>query len=472
MSPSFGLPQSTLDEMRAIFARHNKVTKVVVYGSRAKGNYRNGSDIDLTMFGKNLTFQDLSNIHNALDDSSNPYLINLSIYNHLDNAKLREHIDRVGQVFYYRYEGWKKVKLGDVAVVIAGQSPAGENYNKDGVGTPFMQGKKDYGDKFPNPPTVWTTSVTKLAEKGDILMSVRAPVGALNIANQQVCIGRGLAAIRASENIELDYLFYALLQISAKLEGSSGAIFNSINKKQIEEIEFLLPPLAEQQRIVAKLDAAFAEIDYMLKSSHLKRAEVKSLPTKIVKKMLEDETYDWTSERLSSIADNLDAQRIPITKSKRTLGNIPYYGASGIVDYVENFIFDEKLLLISEDGANLLARTYPIAFSIEGKTWVNNHAHVLKFENRMLQKWVEYYLNSTNIEAFISGMAQPKLNQKKLNEIPIPCPKPNLLPKLLSNLEQIASQNEIVFELQTKKIEHVEKLKSAILLQELQSEVA
>ncbi len=112
MSRSFGLPQSTLDEMRAIFARHNKVTKVVVYGSRAKGNYRNGSDIDLTMFGKDLTFQDLSTIHNALDDSSNPYLVNLSIYNHLDNAKLREHIDRVGQVFYQNPSAvmWKQSK--------------------------------------------------------------------------------------------------------------------------------------------------------------------------------------------------------------------------------------------------------------------------------------------------------------------------------------------------------------------------
>ena len=184
---------------------------------------------------------------------------------------------------------WETVKLGDVATVIAGQSPAGENYNKDGIGTPFMQGKKDYGDKFPNPPTVWTTSVTKLAEKGDILMSVRAPVGALNIANQQVCIGRGLAAIRASENIELDYLFYALLQISAKLEGNSGAIFNSINKKEIEEIEFVLPPLAEQQRIVAKLDATFAEIDAAINLANSQLSNYFALKSAILAQELQSE---------------------------------------------------------------------------------------------------------------------------------------------------------------------------------------
>ena len=127
---------------------------------------------------------------------------------------------------------------------------------------------------------------------------------------------------------------------------------------------------------------------------------------------------EWTS--LGKICENLDRIRHPITKSKRKKGNIPYYGASGIVDYVADFLFDEDLLLVSEDGANLLARTYPIAFSISGKTWVNNHAHVLRFANIESQHFIEYYLNSISLEAYVSGMAQPKLNQKKLNSIPVP----------------------------------------------------
>ena len=89
---------------------------------------------------------------------------------------------------------------------------------------------------------------------------------------------------------------------------------------------------------------------------------------------------------------------------------------------MEGFIFDEELLCISEDGANLVARTYPIAFSISGKTWVNNHAHVLRFENRCTQKFVEMYLNSINLDDFITGMAQPKLNKAMLDRIPIPHP--------------------------------------------------
>jgi type I restriction enzyme S subunit len=130
----------------------------------------------------------------------------------------------------------------------------------------------------------------------------------------------------------------------------------------------------------------------------------------------------WVIEPLGKVAENLDNRRVPITSSDRNAGDVPYYGASGVVDYVDGFIFDEELLCVSEDGANLVARTYPIAFSISGKTWVNNHAHVLRFEARCTQKLVELYLNSIKLDDFITGMAQPKLNKAMLDSIPIPHP--------------------------------------------------
>jgi type I restriction enzyme S subunit len=137
---------------------------------------------------------------------------------------------------------------------------------------------------------------------------------------------------------------------------------------------------------------------------------------------LEPPNADWEVKTLGEVCENLDSKRIPITKNKRVAGEIPYYGASGIVDHVAEHIFDEDLLLVSEDGANLLARTYPIAFSISGKTWVNNHAHVLKFEDLAAQHFMEFYLNSIKLDPYVSGMAQPKLNQKSLNSIPVPSP--------------------------------------------------
>ncbi len=132
---------------------------------------------------------------------------------------------------------------------------------------------------------------------------------------------------------------------------------------------------------------------------------------------------DWDVKPLSTAAENLDNRRRPITSSDRVAGDIPYYGASGIVEYVDGFVFDEDLLCVSEDGANLVARTYPIAFPISGKTLVNNHAHVLRFDNACTQKFVEVYLNSIKLDEFLTGMAQPKLNKAMLDKIPIPYPE-------------------------------------------------
>ena len=111
-----------------------------------------------------------------------------------------------------------------------------------------------------------------------------------------------------------------------------------------------------------------------------------------------------------------------MTSGNREKGDIPYYGASGVVDYVKDYIFDGDYLLVSEDGANLTARVTPIAFSISGKTWVNNHAHVLKFDEYVTRRFVEMYLNSIDLSCYITGAAQPKLNQKNLNLIEIPFP--------------------------------------------------
>jgi type I restriction enzyme S subunit len=119
---------------------------------------------------------------------------------------------------------------------------------------------------------------------------------------------------------------------------------------------------------------------------------------------------------------SLDSRRIPVTKSARSSGEHPYYGASGIVDYVADYIFEGDNLLVSEDGANLLARSTPIAFSVSGRYWVNNHAHILHFDDMTTQRYVEFYLESIKLDEYITGAAQPKLNQKALNTIPIPIP--------------------------------------------------
>jgi len=150
---------------------------------------------------------------------------------------------------------------------------------------------------------------------------------------------------------------------------------------------------------------------------------------------------NYSIVRLGDLAENLDSRRVTITQGDRKPGSYPYYGASGIVDWVDGFIFDEELLLISEDGANLLARSTPIAFPVSRKCWVNNHAHVLRFQHFVTQKLIELYLNSISIEQYVTGAAQPKLNQQALNNIQIPLPPLEVQQEIVAEIE--GYQNEI-----------------------------
>lgn len=195
------------------------------------------------------------------------------------------------------------------------------------------------------------------------------------------------------------------------------------NGNALKQIQIPLPSLSIQEEIVAEIESYQKIIDgaKMVVDNYKPRIEINK---------------SWEMVELGKLYKNLDGKRKPVTKSVRKEGIYPYYGASGIVDYVEDYIFDEKLLLISEDGANLLARSTPIAFSIEGKVWVNNHAHVLKFESYHLQKYIEYYINSIDISQYVTGSAQPKLNQQSLNRMSIPLPTDEFQRLVVSQIEK------------------------------------
>lgn len=198
-------------------------------------------------------------------------------------------------------QGWEIKKLGEVCKVIAGQSPEGKFYNSEGNGMPFYQGKKEYGEKYIGEPTTWTTKITKEAEAGDILMSVRAPVGPVNFATQKICIGRGLAAIRAGKNIDKEFLYNFLIKHENEIEGNAGAVFNSINKTQIENIEIPLPPLPEQQRIVSILDEAFAAIAKAKANAEQNLKNAKELFESYLHGVFEKKGNGWEEKRIDEI---------------------------------------------------------------------------------------------------------------------------------------------------------------------------
>ena len=168
---------------------------------------------------------------------------------------------------------------------------------------------------------------------------------------------------------------------------------------------------------------------------------------------------NWKRVRFDSICENLDSRRVPITESDRKKGVYPYYGASGIVDWVDDYIFDENVLLVSEDGANLLMRSTPIAFSISGKTWVNNHAHVVRFQDFATQKFIETYFSMIDVSEYITGTAQPKLNQAKLNAMEFCLPPLSLQNQFAAFVEEVDKQKQTV----QQSLDKLELLKKALM---------
>lgn len=211
------------------------------------------------------------------------------------------------------------------------------------------------------------------------------------------------------------YVYYAMLCIKFVPQSHARHWIGTYSK-----ISIPVPPIQIQHAVVDQLDK-FRELQSELELE-LER-EISARRAQFVlhrDSVLELAGAEVSWSTLPEIATNLDSKRKPVTRSSRIAGEIPYYGASGIVDYVRDYLFDGEHLLISEDGANLLARSTPIAFSVSGRTWVNNHAHVLEFGSRIQREFVEIYLNSIDLTAFVTGGAQAKLSQSNLNIIPIP----------------------------------------------------
>ena len=175
----------------------------------------------------------------------------------IDAAKaVIENLERERRYFGHalrKLEGVGWVKLSEVAEVVAGQSPEGKYYNVTGEGMPFYQGKTEFTNMYLGKSGMWTKKITKIAEQGDILMSVRAPVGPVNIATEEICIGRGLASIRANKIGQI-FLFHYLKSIEDKVCGNGGAVFDSISKRQIEELRIPLPPFETQSQLVAEME--------------------------------------------------------------------------------------------------------------------------------------------------------------------------------------------------------------------------
>lgn len=305
-------------------------------------------------------------------------------------------------------DGVEFVKLGEVCVVQRGKRLTKKQLSDSDKFPVFHGGIQPigyYSEKNRDANTV-------------MIINVGASAGTIGYSDKEFWSSDGCYCLSHVDSVVPKYIYYLLANnqhyFQAKVR--HGGI-PTLDALVVKNYEIPLPPIEVQTEIVRILDkftSLEAELDCRKRQYEYYRDKLLSFDN------VGGQEVEW--KKMSEVCVNCDSKRKAVTGAKRESGNIPYYGASGIVDYVKDYIFDGDYLLVSEDGANLLARNTPIAFSIKGKNWVNNHAHVLKFDNLTSQKFVEYYLNSICLSTWISGAAQPKLNQENLNRIPIPIP--------------------------------------------------
>ncbi|WP_318480938.1 restriction endonuclease subunit S [Photobacterium leiognathi] len=280
---------------------------------------------------------------------------------------------------------------------------------------------------------------------GDILMPMIGTVGSpILVKNEANFAIKNLALFKTSNTnnlINKTYLLYFLNSNECSLQfslESRGGVQNFVSLGTLRNLGLPLVSLDEQTQIAAFLDHETAKIDTLIEKQQqlielLKEKRQAVISHAVTKGLnpdapMKDSGVEWLGEvpehwvvtKTSYCSTSLDAFRIPIEANIRgnRQGQYPYYGASGVIDFVDDYLFDDDLILVCEDGWNLMLRTQPVARFVTGKIWVNNHAHILKpidIDATLLAECIEL----TPLNLFISGMRQPKLTADSLKNIPV-----------------------------------------------------
>lgn len=297
-------------------------------------------------------------------------------------------------------------KLQDCATIIAGQSPESKYYNSTGEGIPFFQGKADFGELYPK-VRVYCSSPTKIAQYNDILLSVRAPVGPTNLSPGTVCIGRGLAAIRPDDSLDLKYLLYYFRYFETQLSAKgTGTTFKAINQKLIKNLEISIPPLNEQFRIVARIEELFSELD-------------KAVGTlKTIKEQLEVYRQAVLKDAFSDFEKKDSIRNLTMVVTSGSRGWAKYYSNSGALfvrignlthSGIDIDFRDIQHITPPDNAEGVRTRLQPndvlvsitadlgsIGFVSEKveEAYINQHIALVRFQNPVQGRFMAWYLRS------------------------------------------------------------------------------
>lgn len=277
----------------------------------------------------------------------------------------------------------------------------------------------------------------KIVQIGDVpYNSMRMWQGAVGNSEYNGIVSPAYTVLVPSTNADSKF-FVELFKKNSTLNifqrWSQGLTSDTWNLKYpiLSKIEFYMPMIDEQK----KIGSLFSKLDHLITLHQRKCENLKKLKKFMLQKLFPQNgenvpkvrfsnfTDTWEQRKLKECVLFLDRLRKPLEGAKRVSGPYPYYGASGIVDYVNEYLFDEELVLLSEDGANILDRNYPVCFLAEGKYWVNNHAHVLKTRTKNDNNFICNSLERKSFVKYNTGMAMPKLNKDICENILLYCPK-------------------------------------------------
>ena len=312
------------------------------------------------------------------------------------------------------------------------------------AGDGFKLGEAQY--PFYTSSNELTKSINEYLFEDESLIFGTGGLASIHFCNEKFAVSTDCFVIQPKDKKRVfsKFVYYYLSGNMNILEnGFKGAGLKHISKDYLENIEIPLPNLATQQRIAAILDQA----DAIILNNRAIVKKYDALTQSLFLDMFGDPVKNekgWEKKEFSKVAKNENSKRVPVKQSDRDEreGEYPYYGATGIIDTIDDYKFDGEYLLIAEDGKNLLFRKKNNAFMAYGKFWVNNHAHILSCNNICNLKYLEFFLNSIDLSPFISGIDQIKLNKASLDRIPVIVPPIELQNQFAERVSVIEAQKQ------------------------------
>lgn len=371
-------------------------------------------------------------------------------------------------------------KLKDCCTIIAGQSPESKYYNTAGEGMPFFQGKADFGDLYPT-IRVYCSQPTKIAEKDDILLSVRAPVGPTNLAPCQVCIGRGLTAIRPSSQLLTGYvlMFFRFFEAQLALKGT-GTTFNAITQNVVKNLEIPIPPLNEQSRIVARIEELFSELDNSVSTLQKTKEQLAVYRQAVLKDAFDSINADSVCiqdvcEKIIDCPHSTPKWTRDGYLCLRTTNFRRGYLDLSEPNYVSKDTFDARnQRLIPMPGDVLYSREGAIlglACIIPSDTYVclGQRMMLLRAGNKLSNMYLMHFLNSPRLTNFVAsvtgGSASPHVNVGDIKNFQMPFPDINEQGKIVEFIESRLSVCDSIDHTVDTALQQAEAMRQSILKQ-------